>query len=193
MAPRDNGMMTSVWGPTGWAFGHAITFGYPYKIDFNCKHHVHRLKETKKFFKSMGNVLPCKYCRQSYNQFLKELPLTDDILYSRKKLTKWFYDIHNKVNTKLGIPKCDIPSFTNFYKTYESYRAACKPTTKSDRHQRKEKGCTTPFTGRTKKRCIIRIVDEDLKRKSKRKSKRKRKSKSKRKRKSKSKLKSKRK
>ena len=124
MAPRDNGMMTRVWGPTGWAFGHAITFGYPYKIDLNCKDHVRRMKETKKFFTSMGSVLPCKYCRQSYLEFLKELPLTNEVLSSRRKLVKWFYDIHNKVNKKLGVPKCDIPTFTDFYNTYESYRAA---------------------------------------------------------------------
>ena len=29
----DNGLMTRLWGPSGWLFLHCITFGYPYKID----------------------------------------------------------------------------------------------------------------------------------------------------------------
>ena len=29
----DNGMMTKVWGPTGWLFLHCVTFGYPYVIN----------------------------------------------------------------------------------------------------------------------------------------------------------------
>ena len=29
----DNGLMTRLWGPSGWLFLHCVSFGYPYKID----------------------------------------------------------------------------------------------------------------------------------------------------------------
>ena len=161
---KDNGMMTSVWGPTGWNFGHCVTMGYPCKIDLNCPEHIKRMKETKKFFKSMGYILPCKYCRQSYQQFIHELPLTDEILMTRKKLAKWFYDIHNKVNKKLGIKDCNVPSFKKFYEKFDSYRAGCSSKNKSrvqnkKSKKKKETGCTTPAKGR-KKKCIIKIVNK---------------------------------
>ena len=44
-----------------------------------------------------------------------------------KKLTKWFYDIHNKVNSKLrkqGQDKERV-SFSEVCKHYESFRATC--------------------------------------------------------------------
>ena len=55
--------------------------------------------EYRNFFKNLGKVLPCKYCRESYDKFYEEEPLYK-FLDSRKSLTKWFYNIHNKVNNK---------------------------------------------------------------------------------------------
>ena len=59
-------MMTNVWGPPGWVFLHCITIGYPIKIDPKNKEHISRKKHTMNFFNSLGHVLPCKYCRESY-------------------------------------------------------------------------------------------------------------------------------
>ena len=153
----NEGIMTNVWGPPGWVFLHCITVGYPYKINSKNKEHISRKKYTKIFFNSLGHVLPCKYCRQSYLQYLTEHPI-DKHLDTRKKLAKWFYDIHNKINKKLGVPKCDIPSFKEFYQKYETYRAKCKPTTNQDRKNRKAKGCVKPKDG-IPKRTHIKIFD----------------------------------
>ena len=40
---------------------------------------------------------------KSYLEFIKQPDtlLTDEVLSSRIKLAKWFYDMHNKVNNKL--------------------------------------------------------------------------------------------
>lgn len=150
-------MMTNVWGPPGWVFLHCITVGYPYKINPKNKEHMIRKKHIKIFFNSLAYVLPCTYCRESFLQYITEHPI-DKHLNTRKKLAKWFYDLHNKINKKLGVPKCDIPSFQEFYQKYETYRAKCKKTTKKDRIKRKEKGCINPKDG-IPKRTHIKIFD----------------------------------
>jgi hypothetical protein len=153
----NEGIMTNVWGPPGWVFLHCITVGYPYKINSKNKEHMIRKKNAKIFFNSLAYVLPCTYCRESFLQYITEHPI-DKHLNTRKKLSKWFYDLHNKINKKLGVPNCDIPSFKEFYQKYETYRAKCKKTTKKDRIKRKEKGCINPKDG-IPKRTHIKIFD----------------------------------
>ena len=152
----DNGMMTKIWGPPGWLFLHSVTFGYPYIIDNKKLEHVIRREQTKSFFHNIGYVLPCKYCRESYIKFMKELPV-EDFLNSRKDLTLWLYKMHNKVNYKLGVPECDIPSFKDIQVRYETYRAKCSKTTEAERVNNIAKGCVTPADGTTK-RCYLKVI-----------------------------------
>jgi hypothetical protein len=151
-----NGMMTKVWGPAGWLFLHCVSFGYPHQIDIN--KHEDRLKAQnyKNFFNLIGEILPCRYCRESYLEFIKEHPI-DPHLISREKLTKWFYNIHNKINHKLGVPKCEIPTYAEVAAEYEQYRAKCKKTTENERVKNASKGCVRPADG-TPKRCIVKVV-----------------------------------
>jgi hypothetical protein len=152
----DNGMMTKVWGPAGWLFLHCITFGYPYAINLNNKDHIGKKEDYYNFFYYLGKVMPCRYCRESYQDFFKELDLNKS-LNNRKDITKWLYDIHNKVNHKLGVPKCDIPSFEEVVSRYEQYRAKCKKTTDEERDLNAKKGCITPADG-TPRRCVVKVV-----------------------------------
>lgn len=155
VSDSSNGLMTKVWGPAGWIFLHSCAAGYPATIKSSDDRR--RKKKTKLFFETIGHIFPCKYCRDSYIKFIKELPI-DKFLGSRKSLTRWLYRIHNKVNKKLGVPPCDIPSYNDVSDQYESYRAKCKPTTNKARLERIEKGCVVPKDGR-KKRCVIKIIN----------------------------------
>ena len=146
----DNGMMTKVWGPPGWLFLHCLTFGYPLVIDELDYTHFQKRNDYKQFFYYLGKVFPCRYCRDSYDKFFKELPI-DNYLSNRRDLCLWLYLMHNKVNDKLGIPTCNIPSFENVQKKYESYRAECKKTTEKERLEKKAKGCIIPADGVNKK------------------------------------------
>jgi hypothetical protein len=83
-------MDTRFWGPYGWDFLHSI----PLEYDINNK------KKYYQFFKSVGEMLPCKYCRISYKQYFKELDI-NQYLNSKTRLAKWLYLLHNKVNDKL--------------------------------------------------------------------------------------------
>lgn len=148
-------MTTKIWGPPGWLFLHCVTMGYPEFIDQNNPNHITKKDNMKIFFKSLGHVLPCELCCKSYNQFINEPDtlLTDNVLSSRQSLARWFYDIHNKVNKKLGVDKSEIPTFEDFYNRYEMYRAKCN-------NKKKTLGCIHPKDN-VKKESLIRIVDEN--------------------------------
>jgi len=81
----------------------------------------------KIFYEHMANMLPCKYCRESYRRFLKKLPI-DLFLDCRESLTVWIYLLHNLVNDKLrsqGYPIEDDPPIQEVHRKYEGWRAKC--------------------------------------------------------------------
>ena len=139
----ENGMQTSVWGPAGWLFLHSIAQNYPLNPTESQK------KEYMLFFKLTGSVLPCRYCRESYQLYISEpgTRLNDAVMDSRKTLSMWLYKIHNKVNNKLNLKG---PSFKNVWDKYESFRSKCTKTVI------KKKGCTDPLKG-YRKRCFMNI------------------------------------
>jgi len=153
----DNGMMTKIWGPPGWLFLHCITFGYPYKIIPKNEEHIKRMEDTKNFFKYLGYVMPCKYCRLSYQEFIKQIPI-EKYLTSRDDLTYWLYLIHNKVNNKLEIPNSNIPTFEEVQDKFETFRAKCTNTKKDEKEDNITKGCIKPADGTTK-RCFLKIIN----------------------------------
>lgn len=155
----DNGMMTKVWGPAGWLFLHCVTFGYPYAINPGNSEHQTKAEDYYNFFYYLGKVMPCRYCRESYQEFFNDHDLRQQ-LQNRQQITEWLYTIHNRVNHKLGVPKCDIPTFKSVIDKYESFRARCKKTTEEERLANQAKGCVTPADG-TPRRCVVKVVTFD--------------------------------
>jgi hypothetical protein len=130
---ENNGLITKIWGPSLWTGLHSITFGFPIKPSDEDK------KNYQYFFRSIGHVLPCKYCRESYLKFIdEEDTLLEKFLDDRESLTYWLYLIHEKVNKKLGV-NYEI-SFEDVKKRYESYRAKCNSIPSN-----KAKGCIVPL------------------------------------------------
>jgi len=153
----DNGLMTRIWGPSGWLFLHCISFGFPYKIDPTNPEHIEKQNDYYRFFYYLGKVMPCKYCRNSYMDFFTKLsPMSK--LGSRKEFTKWLYDIHNMVNEKLGVPECEKPTFEEIEEKYQSFRASCSPITEKQRSVNSVKGCVVPQDG-ISKRSVIKVVE----------------------------------
>ena len=91
-------MMTKIWGPPMWTALHSITFGYPVSPTNDHK------KYYKTFFESVGDILPCRYCRESYKEFITEsgqnYELTDSVFDNRESLSRWLYNLHNRINNK---------------------------------------------------------------------------------------------
>ena len=144
----SNGFQTNIWGPPLWLVAHTVSFNYPLHPTITQK------KQYLDYFKSLGHVLPCGICRSNYETMIRDgkLKLTIDKFKNRETLSRYVYDLHNCVNTRLG-KKC-TPSFACVKKRYETMRAShCSGTGN-------EKGCTKPLNG-NKKRTIIRILDTD--------------------------------
>lgn len=123
------GLLTKIWGPPMWESLHSITFGYPIDPTENDKIHY------KIFFESLAFVLPCCLCSESYTKFIKtgessatfdNTVITDDVFADRTSITRWFFNIHNAVNSKLGVTY--EMTYELLCKKYESYRATCDMT-----------------------------------------------------------------
>ena len=105
------GYDTRFWGPSAWQLFHLIAF---------------RSEHPDDVLNDMKDILPCKFCRASTTQFVKEHPLRGDP-------GKWLYEIHNMVNKKLRtqaeedptvVKPDEDPSFEEVKKRY----MAMKPT-----------------------------------------------------------------
>lgn len=131
----NNGLLTKIWGPPAWTTLESFAFGYP----------INPKEEDKirfrEFYNSVKHVLPCKFCRDSYSQMIKE-PDTDldNALESRDSLTEWIYNIHTKVNKKLNVTYGI--TLEDFRKKYESFRAKCVK-------DKLATGCNMPASDRT--------------------------------------------
>ena len=149
---KNNGMQTRVWGPAGWIFLHCIAQNYPLLPTPEQK------QNYLQFFKGVGNVLPCRYCRESYQEFITQpnTILNDLVMTNRQTFTKWLYRIHNKVNKKLSID-CNL-TFNQVTEKYESFRSKC--TKSPEIIEKAKKGCTDPLKGYRKK-CEVKIINVD--------------------------------
>jgi hypothetical protein len=148
----DTGMQTRVWGPAGWLFLHSIAQNYPWKPTPEQQEYYFL------FFKLVGNVLPCRYCRESYQKFIEQgkSRLTLNTMINRKSIVTWLYNIHNRINKKLGIK--DKPTLREVWNKYESFRSKCHKT--PEKLNKIKKGCLDPMIG-LRKRCFIKVEDVD--------------------------------
>lgn len=164
-----DGMLTSVWGPPMWHTLHTISFNYPVNPTAEQK------EDYFNYFKSLKNILPCKYCRTNLKKNLKTLPLRDEDLKNRTCFSKWIFKLHEIINAMLGkksgLKYCDVRE------RYEHFRSRC--TTKKERKypvkkikiflnktrkrrhsKEREDGCTEPLYG-SKSKCIVKIVPKE--------------------------------
>ena len=114
-------MQTSKWGHPGWEFLHSIAHNYPLNPT------VQDRVNYKLFYEHLQNMLPCRYCRESYSRFIKEIPI-DPYLSCRDGVITWVYLIHNLVNDKLrdqGYPIPKNPSLKRVIQKYDRWRAEC--------------------------------------------------------------------
>lgn len=66
------------------------------------------------FLRCLKQVLPCVYCRDSYANFLTELPDLQQTV-EQGRLFEWMFRLHSKVNQKLKVPD---PEFERVQKRY---------------------------------------------------------------------------
>lgn len=115
-------MDTRYWGPDAWQLLHSIAVSYPSKpskID---------AENYYLFFGTIKDILPCIYCRISFNEYSDQLPI-ENYLKNGKSLSYWLYLMHNKVNEKLRNQNLQIsedPEFDTFHQKYlEKVKIIC--------------------------------------------------------------------
>jgi hypothetical protein len=152
----NDGMLTSVWGPSTWHMLHSMSFNYP--IQPTCE----EKRNYMNFVLSLQRVLPCGKCRSNLKKNFKKLPLSLKDMESRHHFSLYVYRLHEVVNGMLG--KKSGLSFEDVRDRYEHFRARCKKT-KTDlekENKLKENGCTEPIYG-YKTKCVLKIVPQETK------------------------------
>lgn len=156
----NNGMMTSIWGPLVWNTLHTISFNYPLNPTSTDK------KNYKTFILSLGNVLPCIYCRNNFKKNLKKSNFNDKVFTNRETFSRFIYQLHNEVNEMLG-KKVHL-SYNDVRERFEHFRSRCnekertKEMKEKEKKLKKEKKCEGALYG-VKSKSIIRIVPKNKK------------------------------
>ena len=146
----DEGMLTSVWGPSMWHTLHTISFNYPVNPTKEDK------KNYKKFVLGLKDILPCKYCRDNLKENFTKSPLTSKVMKNRENFSLYIYNLHEKINELLG--KESGLSYDDVRDRYEHFRANCKKKRKTIK--KTHKGCLQPLH-KFKSKGIIKIVPND--------------------------------
>lgn len=113
-----NNMVTRCWGTAAWWTMEIFAMGYPLKNPTKKQR-----RDYKRFYMSFADTLPCNLCRDSFKQFLKEIPLDNKALSGRKQLVFWVFRMHNRVNKKLECKPFTRKNMESRYKFYEQFRA----------------------------------------------------------------------
>jgi hypothetical protein len=101
-------MQVDEWGQKLWSPIHCISFNQTDILEADQKVII------ENFFTNLKDVLPCKYCRQSYQEYIKILPIS---LYSDTVhgCAFWLYIIHAFVNKKLNKPNASFKDVCSYY------------------------------------------------------------------------------
>lgn len=159
----NDGMLTSVWGPSLWHYLHLVSFNYPDKPTNLQK------KKYRDMLLNLQYTLPCKYCRVNLTNNFKKFPLNDEIFENRNNFSRYIFNLHELINKMLkkksGLKYCDIRD------RYEHFRSRCTiensnlfsyKNKKLKNKKETEKGCTKPLYGK-KSKCVINIVPQEKK------------------------------
>jgi len=156
----NDGMLTSVWGPSMWHYLHTMSFNYPVHPTCFDK------ERYRNFVLSLKYTLPCGKCRKNLCQNFQKLPLKMKHMKSRTSFSKYIYDLHELINTMLN--KKSGLTYDEIKERYEHFRSRCTKSYKDlqkdlrktmKKREQHEKGCTEPLYGE-KSKCILRIVPQ---------------------------------
>lgn len=146
----NDGMLTSVWGPSMWHYLHTMSFNYPVNPTVEDKHRY------RDFILSLRWTLPCGKCRNNFRMNLKKLPIRMKQMESRLTFSTYVYDLHELINTMLN--KRSGLTYDMVRERYEHFRSRC---TKTVEVKPMEKGCVEPLYEGEKAKCVLKIVPQN--------------------------------
>lgn len=154
----NDGMLTTVWGPSTWHLLHTMSFNYPIAPSCDEKRHY------RDFVLQLQYVLPCGKCRKNLKKNFKKLPLLWKHMENRAAFSLYIYKFHELINKMLG--KKSGLSYADVRERYEHFRSRCAKSLEELKREheealdRGEKGCTEPLYGE-KSKCILKIVPQN--------------------------------
>jgi hypothetical protein len=100
----NNGHAPPTWGPAGWCFLHACTFGYPQRNPS-----VEQRRGAFRLVASLPYVLPCSSCREHALAYIANrdtgiLSARSPSLDTRDSFARWMFNFHEAVNARVGHP-----------------------------------------------------------------------------------------
>ena len=158
----NDGMLTSIWGPSIWFYLHTMSFNYPVNPTNNDK------RNYRAFVLNLKNVLPCGKCRKNLCLNFKKLPLRISDMKDRHSFSLYVYNLHEIINKMLN--KKSGLTYEAVRERYEHFRARClsnasknnkKTRNRAKNLLRKELGCVESLYGE-KSKCVIKIVPDDI-------------------------------
>ena len=158
----NDGMLTTVWGPSMWHFLHTMSFNYPARPSYHDK------RTYRTFILKLQYILPCGKCRKNLKKNFAKHPLLEKHMESRHTFSKYVYDLHEVINKMLH--KKSGLSYNDVRNRYEHFRARCVlPLDKTKEvvqvtssTEKKEDGCTEPIYGE-KSKCVLQILPQNTK------------------------------
>lgn len=153
----NDGMLTTVWGPSMWHYLHTMSFNYPVAPTCDDKRHY------RDFVMSLRHVLPCGKCRKNLCKNLAKLPIKMEHMKSRDTFSKYVYDLHELVNAMLH--KKSGLTYAEVRERYEHFRSRCTVNDQPHEPENKSKpedGCTEPLYGK-KSKCVLHIMPQEEK------------------------------
>jgi len=158
----NDGMLTSVWGPSAWHFLHTMSFNYP--IHPTC----YDKRNYRNHILNLQNVLPCGKCRINLKKNFAKLPLLLKDMRNRTTFSKYIYKLHELINKMLG--KTSGLSYDDVRERYEHFRSRCTLSSKEQEEldrlaisgKKTEDGCIEPIYGE-KSKCVLQIVPQSMK------------------------------
>jgi hypothetical protein len=138
---------TEFFGPCAWKFLHAVSFTYPENPTELDK------ERYREFYSLLMHVIPCPGCRMSYAQKWNTYPIQ---LESREALSKWVYDIHDKVNTSVGKKS---PPFSEVKRLYADYAHGIMPAIQNKSNKTQRYILADPYATADGKNSLVPIYD----------------------------------
>ena len=119
LIPQADFPGTAEWGPLLWCLLHGLAerAGSPTTPMF--------LEDERRawlnIFKETGEMIPCPTCKSHYQEYLKANPVIalKSLPHSERKdwVRRWFWKLHNSVNSRLGKPEFSYDNLLTSYKS----------------------------------------------------------------------------
>lgn len=99
-------MDPKIWGEGGWHLLHRLA---------HTPGTFSNMETARDFYTTLGQILPCKSCRENFKGHLAHLPFPKRL----PDVGRWVYTIHSRVNAHLGGKHLEnVPSFADVRKQF---------------------------------------------------------------------------